>query len=190
MDVRVAEIAYYAGLSGLRIVVGVRGLKASRVLAVIVLLDALIMAFGHAPLGLFLGPMIRPPPSGPPANATRTRGPAATGGSPVPFAAIGAYFLLATVLYILGGIFVVSGKLFKPANLGLIILAIVDNVLLIYTRAMPNIFFGRAIPWSWGGTRLARCRSSLDKPSSLYYARSSCTNQNLQILCLSSTQRF
>ena len=125
-------------------------LKASKILALIVLVDALIMAFGHAPLALFLGPMIRPPPSGPPPNATRTRGPAATGRSAVPFAAIGVYFLLATVLYILGGILVASGKLFKLANLGLIILAILDNVLLIYTRAMPNIFLGRAIPWSWG----------------------------------------
>jgi hypothetical protein len=53
-------------------------------------------------------------------------------------------------LFILGGIFVASGKLFKLANLGLIILALVDNVLLIYTRSMPNIFFQRPIPWSWG----------------------------------------
>jgi hypothetical protein len=53
-------------------------------------------------------------------------------------------------LFILGGIFVASGKLFKLANLGLIILAVVDNVLLIYTRSMPNIFFQRPISWSWG----------------------------------------
>jgi uncharacterized membrane protein len=53
-------------------------------------------------------------------------------------------------LFILGGILVVSGKLFKLANLGLIILSVIDNLLLIYTRAMPNIFFSRAIHWSWG----------------------------------------
>jgi hypothetical protein len=119
------------------------------VLAVIVLLDALLMAFGHAPLALFVGSMLRPPPARPPANATGTGSRGATGGSAVPFVAIGAYFLIATILYILGGIHVVAGKLFKLANLGLILLAIIDNVLLIYTRAVPNIFFGRAIPWSW-----------------------------------------
>jgi hypothetical protein len=87
---------------------------------------------------------VRPPP-----NATGTRSLGAARAPSVPFIAIGAYFLLATVLFILGGALVVAGKLLKLANLGLIILAIVDNALLIYTRAMPNIFFGRAIPWSW-----------------------------------------
>ena len=72
-----------------------------------------------------------------------------TGGSAVPFIAIGAYFLIATVLFVLGGILVVAGKLFKVANLGLIMLALLDNLLLLYTRTMPNLFFGRAIPWSW-----------------------------------------
>ena len=42
-----------------------------------------------------------------------------------------------------------SGRLFKLANFGLIVLAIVDNLLLFYTRTEPNIFFGRIIPWSW-----------------------------------------
>jgi hypothetical protein len=63
---------------------------------------------------------------------------------------IGGYFLFATVVYILGGIFVVANKLFKLSNVGLIIMAAVDNLLLIYTRTMPNIFFPRTIPWSWG----------------------------------------
>jgi hypothetical protein len=125
-------------------------LKASKALALIVLVDALIMALGHAPLALFLGPIIRPSPVRPPTNVTSTRGPGAAGGQAFPFIAIGAYFLIATILFVLGGIFVVWGRLFKLSNLGLIILAIVDNVLLVYTRAMPNIFFGRAIPWSWG----------------------------------------
>lgn len=54
------------------------------------------------------------------------------------------------IIYILGGIFVVAGKLFRLANIALIIMAVVDDVLLLYTRTMPNIFFGRMIGWSWG----------------------------------------
>ena len=65
------------------------------------------------------------------------------------FLAIGGFFLFATIIYVLGAILVASGKLFKLANLGLIIMALVDNILLVYTRTMPNIFFGRIIPWSW-----------------------------------------
>lgn len=124
-------------------------MRTSKGLAVIVLLDALVMAFGHAPLALFLGPMIRPSSARPPTNVTVTRGPGAAGGPAFPFIAVGAYFLIATIIYVLGGILVLSRKLFKLANLGLIILAIIDNVLLIYTRTMPNIFFRRIIPWSW-----------------------------------------
>lgn len=96
-------------------------LKSSKALAVLILLDALIMAVGHVPLIraiLFYFP-------------------------------IGAYFLFSTVVYVLGGIFVVANKLFKLSNVGLIIMAVVDNLLLIYTRTMPNIFFPRIIPWSW-----------------------------------------
>lgn len=119
-------------------------LKTHRVLAWVILLDALIMAVGHAPLALGISFLFRPPGSQPPPPSGQRPGGA------FPFSAIGAYFLLATILYVLGGIFVVSGKLFKLANLGLIILAIIDNLLLIYTRTMPNIFFRRAIPWSWG----------------------------------------
>ena len=54
------------------------------------------------------------------------------------------------IVYILGGVFVAWGKLFKLANVGLIVLAVIDNLLLIDTRTMPNIFLGRIIPWSWG----------------------------------------
>ena len=90
-------------------------------LRVIVLLDALLMAVGHVPLirAIFFSP------------------------------AIGGYFLFATVVYILGGIFVAAGRLFKLAKVGLIIMAIVDNILLIYTRTMPNIFFHRILSWSY-----------------------------------------
>ncbi len=96
-------------------------LNTSKAFAVLVLLDALIMAVGHVPLirAIFF------------------------------FFPIGAYFLFATVVYVLGGIFVVANKLFKLSNVGLIIMAVVDNLLLIYTRTMPNIFFPRTIPWSW-----------------------------------------
>jgi hypothetical protein len=116
-------------------------LKASHAVALLVLLDALLMAYGHMPLSLGLAflfrPAGRPPPSGPPPGAFSF------------FFLLGSYFLIATIIYILGGILVASGKLFKLANIGLIILAVVDNVLLIYTRTMPNIFFRRMIPWSW-----------------------------------------
>jgi len=104
------------------------------------------MAYGHATLALgisflFRRPGSRPPPP-PPSQAIF---------HPVfPFFAIGAYFLIATILYVLGGVFVASGKLFKLANVGLIALAVIDNLLLIDTRTMPNIFLGRIIPWSWG----------------------------------------
>jgi hypothetical protein len=106
------------------------------------------MAFGHLPLALFLGPLVRPQAVRPPPNATGNRAPG--GGSPFPFFAIGAYFLISTILFILGGILVASGRLFKLANLGLIILSVIDNVLLVYTRVMPNIFFSRSLHWSWG----------------------------------------
>ena len=61
---------------------------------------------------------------------------------------IGGYFLVSTIIYVLGAIFIASGKLFKLANFGLILMAIVDNILLVYTRTMPSIFFHRVIPWS------------------------------------------
>jgi hypothetical protein len=108
-------------------------LKTSKVLAVIVLLDALYIAVGHVPLSaLFFSSLTRP------------AGPGLVGP-----AEIGGYFVFATVVFALGGIFVAWGKLFKLANVGLIILAVVDNALLVYTRTMPNFFFRRIIPWSW-----------------------------------------
>jgi hypothetical protein len=122
-------------------------LRAQKVLAFVVLFLALCMALGHAPLALGISFLFRPqggqPPRPPPSGQQPAR-------RAFPFFAIGLYFLLATVLYIIGGILVASGMLFKLANLGLIILAIVDNLLLVYTRTMPNIFLGRIIPWSWG----------------------------------------
>jgi len=89
---------------------------------VLVLVDSLLMAVGHVPIirAIFFS------------------------------FPIGAYFLFATVVYVVGGFLVVANKLFKLSNISLIILAIVDNVLLIYTRELPNFFFHRILPWSWG----------------------------------------
>jgi hypothetical protein len=97
-------------------------LKIPSALAVLVLLDSLLMAYGHFPIirAIFSSPQI------------------------------GGYFLFATVVYILGGIFVVANRLFKLSIVGLVIMAIVDELLLIYTRTMPNIFFHRMLSWSWG----------------------------------------
>jgi hypothetical protein len=116
--------------------------KGSKVLGVIVALDSLIMAYGHAPLALFLNSFFmqggpRPPPSGMP-----------RGGFTF-FPALGGYFLFATIIYVLGAIFVAARKLFKLSNSGLIVMALVDNILLVYTRTMPGIFFNRILPWSW-----------------------------------------
>lgn len=122
-------------------------MRAAKLLVVIVLVDALILAVGHAPLALGISTLFRPPgrqpPPPPPSGQAAAR-------SAFPFSAIGVYFLFATVVYVLGAIFILSRRLFKLANIGLIILAVVDNVLLIYTRTMPNIFLGRIVPWSTG----------------------------------------
>jgi len=94
----------------------------SKVLRAIVALDSLLMAYGHV-------------------NLIRA----------IYFSLpIGGYFLVSTVIFVLGAVFVASGKLFKLANIGLIALAIIDEILLVYTRTMSNIFFQRTIHWSWG----------------------------------------
>lgn len=96
-------------------------LNTSMPIRLVVLVDALLMAAGHVPLirAIFFS------------------------------FPIGAYFLFATIVYVLGGASVAVNKLFKLSNFSLMTLAIVDNVLLIYTRTMPNIFFPRVFPWSW-----------------------------------------
>jgi hypothetical protein len=63
---------------------------------------------------------------------------------------IGGFFLVSTIIYVVGAIFTASGKLRELTNFGLIAMAIIDEILLIYTRTMPNIFFNRMIHWSWG----------------------------------------
>jgi hypothetical protein len=104
----------------------VHQVTSSKLLAAIIALDALIMAVAHAPLIRVI-----------------------TGSFPMAFM-IGLYFLVSTVIYLLGAIFAGLGKLFKLTNYGLIAMAVIDELLLIYTREMPNAIFGRMIPWSTG----------------------------------------
>lgn len=66
------------------------------------------------------------------------------------FLAIGGYFLFSVIIYVVGAVFVAAGRLLKLANVGLIIMAVVDNILLLYTRTVPdNVFFHRMVSWSW-----------------------------------------
>jgi len=106
----------------------VRNLMAatSKILAAVIALDSLLMAYGHAPLIRII-----------------------TGSFPLAFP-IGLYFLVSTIIYILGAVFAGLGRLFKLTNYGLIAMAVIDELLLIYTREMPNALFGRMIPWSMG----------------------------------------
>lgn len=98
----------------------------SKVLAAIIALDSIAMAIGHAPLTRII-----------------------TAPFPMAFP-IGLYFLVSTIIYVLGAVFAGLGKLFKLTNYGLIAMALIDELLLIYTREMPNAIFGRMIPWSTG----------------------------------------
>jgi hypothetical protein len=98
----------------------------SKVLAALIALDSIVMAIGHAPI-------IR----------------AIAGPFPLSFL-IGLYFLVSTVIYLLGAIFAGLGKLFKLTNYGLIAMAVIDELLLIYTREMPNVIFRHAVSWSTG----------------------------------------
>ena len=96
----------------------------SKAIAAIIALDSIVMAIGHVLLArLVVGPF------------------------PMPFL-IGLYFLVSTVIYLLGAIFSGLGKFFKLTNYGLIAMAVIDELLLIYTREMPNVIFDHMIPWS------------------------------------------
>lgn len=99
-------------------------IKGSKLLAAIIALDSIAMAIGHAPLIRVI-----------------------TAPFPMAFL-IGLYFLVSTAIFVLGAVFAVSGKLFKLTNYGLIAMAAIDGLLLIYTREMPNVIFDRTIPWS------------------------------------------
>lgn len=64
---------------------------------------------------------------------------------------VGVYFLVAAILFAFGGLVasLSSGKLFRSANLGLIVLSILDNVIIFYTRIFPlSILGGRVLSWS------------------------------------------
>ncbi|HYW00302.1 MAG TPA: hypothetical protein VE862_02470 [Candidatus Acidoferrum sp.] len=68
-------------------------------------------------------------------------------------AMIGGYFLIATILFLVGGVLAwrTSGAWFRFANLGLILLAILDNALIYYTRTVPSMLsMGRVFSWSAG----------------------------------------
>jgi hypothetical protein len=67
--------------------------------------------------------------------------------------AIGGYFLVSTILFFLGAATgsLASGKVFRAANVGLILLSLVDCLLIIWTRTFPTVFFqGRIVYWSTG----------------------------------------
>jgi hypothetical protein len=98
----------------------------SKLLAGLIALDCIVMAVGHAPL-------IR----------------AIMSHFPLAFL-IGLYFLVSTIVYLLGAVFTGLGKLFKLTNYGLIAMAVIDELLLIYTREMPNAIFSRTLSWSTG----------------------------------------
>jgi len=99
---------------------------ASKILVALIVLDSIAMAIGHAPLVRVI-----------------------TAPFPMAFL-IGLYFLVSTIIFLLGAIFAGLGKLFKLTNYGLIAMCVIDELLLIYTREMPNVIFGRMIHWSTG----------------------------------------
>ena len=96
----------------------------SKAVAAIIALDSIVMAVGHAPLIRVI-----------------------TSSFPMAFP-VGLYFLVSTIIYLLGAVFASLGKLFKLTNYGLIAMAVIDELLLIYTREMPNAIFGHVIRWS------------------------------------------
>ena len=98
----------------------------SKILAALIALDSILMAIGHVTLIRVI-----------------------TAPFPLAFP-IGLYFLVSTIIFFLGAIFAGLGKLFKLTNYGLIAMAVIDEVLLVYTREMPNMFFARAVHWSTG----------------------------------------
>ena len=105
-------------------------MKGSKILAALIALDCIYMALGHAPLIRVIT-------------------------SPFPMAfMIGLFFLVSTAIYVLGAIFAALGKLFKLTHYGLIAMAVIDELLLIYTREMPNIIFSHPLHWSSSWTHV------------------------------------
>jgi len=98
----------------------------SKALAALIALDSFVMAMGHAPLIRVIG-----------------------GRFPMAFP-IGLYFLVSTLIYLLGTVFSALGKFFKLTNYGLIAMAVIDELLLMYTRETPSYISRHALPWSTG----------------------------------------
>jgi hypothetical protein len=56
---------------------------------------------------------------------------------------IGGYFLVSTILFAAGGFAALtSGKLFKPAVIGLFVLSLIDNLLILVTATTPTPLSG------------------------------------------------
>ena len=61
----------------------------------------------------------------------------------------GLYFLVTAILFALGGVAALSsGKYFKPAVMGLFVLALIDNVLIYITASLATPLSGGQ-PWGW-----------------------------------------
>ena len=63
---------------------------------------------------------------------------------------IGGYFLVATILFAAGGFAALtSGKLFKPAVIGLFALSLIDNLLILVTTSVATpLSGGQVFGWS------------------------------------------
>jgi len=63
---------------------------------------------------------------------------------------IGGYFLVATILFAAGGFAVLtSGKLFKPAVIGLFVLSVIDNLLILVTTSVAtSLSGGQVFGWT------------------------------------------
>ena len=71
-------------------------------------------------------------------------GPTGMGATP-----ISGFFLVTTILFLVGGLAVACRKVSKLAVVGLLALSIIDEVLLVLTRTVPTPFFGgRILAWS------------------------------------------
>jgi len=64
----------------------------------------------------------------------------------------GLYFLITAILFAVGGFAVLStGKLFKPAVVGLLLLALIDNILIVITASFATpLSGGQAYGWDAG----------------------------------------
>ena len=62
----------------------------------------------------------------------------------------GLYFLISGILFLAGGLAALtSGKLFRPAVIGLFLLALIDNILIFVTASFPTPLSGGQV-YGWG----------------------------------------